>query len=100
MSEEKETPEEIRLTMKNRTKLDLIFRYNEIEYPIKAKGIHSATVEPGHHISVRDPNHTRVTRNKITVEPDYFVSVLERDITIDCELVGWQLQLRLGINVI
>lgn len=100
MTGEKENPQKIRLTMKNRTTLDLIFRYNEVEYPIKAKGIEMAIVEPGYNISVRDPNYTKVTRQKITVEPDFFVSVLERDITIDCELVGWQLQLRLGINVI
>lgn len=91
--------EKISLTIKNRTKLDLIFRYNEVEYPIKAGGLQSDSVEPGHRISVRDPNNTKVTRNKITVEPDFFVSVLDRNITIDCELVGWQLSLRLGTNI-
>lgn len=99
MSEENKLAASIRLTMKNRTNLDLIFRYNDVEYEIKSKNLQSTVVEPGHYISVRDPNHTRVTRKKIIVEPDYFVSVLDRDITIDCELVGWQLQLRLGFNI-
>ena len=91
---------EIKLVMNNRTQLDLIFRYNDCEYNIAARRSERATVEAGHRLSVRDPNHTRVTRQKIEVEPDFFVSILDRDIAIDCDLVGWQLQLHLGADII
>lgn len=100
MSEETKTDNTIRLTIRNRTKLHLIFRYNDVDYPIKASGIELHVVEAGHRISVRDPNHTKVTRQKITVEPTFFVSILDQDITIECELVGWQLDLRLGVSAV
>lgn len=92
--------ENIKLTINNRTNLDLIFSYDDVDYPVKRHDVHVTHVEAGDHISVRDPNRTKVTRNKFTVEPDYFVSVLDRNITINCELIGWQLRLSLGTNVV
>lgn len=91
---------EIKLVMRNRTNLDLIFSYNDVKYDVPAKRTERATVEAGDRITVRDPNNTRVTRQKREVEPDLFVSILDRDIVIDCDLVGWQLQLHLGVDII
>lgn len=91
---------DIKLVMNNRTKIDLIFVYNNVKYEVAAKRSHRTTVETGHKVLVYDPNHTRVTRSKITVESDYFIYDLQEDTVIDCELVGWQLSLRLGLDVV
>jgi hypothetical protein len=90
---------EIKLVMRNRTHLDLIFRYNDAPYNVPANRTERATVEAGHRINVSDPHHTRVTRQKIEVESDLLVSVLDRDVVIDCDLVGWKLQLHLGVDL-
>ena len=90
----------IRLVMNNRTNLDLIFVYNNVKYEVAAKRSERATVEAGHKVSVYDPKHTKVTRKKITVEFDYFIYDLLQDTVIDCKLVGWQLSLHLGTDVV
>ena len=86
--------------MDNRSNLDLLFKYNGFEYNVPAKRSERVTVEAGHRISVSDPNHTRVTKNKIEVEPTIHIHNLLEDSVIVCELTGWQLDLRLGRDVV
>ncbi len=91
---------DIKLVMDNRTPLDLSFDYNGIKYDVRTKRSERVTVEAGHRISVYDPNHTRITRNKREVEHDYYIYDLIEDTVIVCELIGWQLSLRLGVDVV
>ena len=88
---------EIKLVLNNRTPLDLIFSYNGIDYEISAKRSLTVTVEAGHQVSVHDPNHTRLTKRKVPTESDIFIYNLDKNTAIDCELVGWELKLRLGV---
>ena len=93
-------PEKVEIVLRNRTKLDLVFSYDKEEFPISAHGSHRASVEPGHNISVRDPNHMRVTRNKREVESDWRITPVTQKTVLDCELIAYQLKLRLGRDVI
>jgi hypothetical protein len=91
---------DIKLVMDNRTSLDLLFVYNGVKYNVPAKRSERTTVEAGHKVSVHDPNHTKVTRDKREVEYDYYIYDLIEDTVIVCELTGWQLKLRLGRDVV
>jgi hypothetical protein len=90
---------DIKLVINNRTNLDLIFVYNEIKHVVSAGRSERLMVKTGHRISVHDPNHTKVTKRKISVEPDFFIYDLSDNTTIDCNLIGWQLSLSLGVDL-
>lgn len=91
---------QIKLTINNRTKLDLLFRYDESNYDVPAQRTLRITVEAGHMISVSDPNHSKATRSKRYVEPNFFNHSLEKDTVVDCRLTGWQLELNMGVDII
>lgn len=80
----------LKLKMSNRTKFDLIFRYNDVDYHIPVQRSEETVVEAGYHLPVCDPHYTWVTKSKREVEGDLFVCVLEKDTHIYCNLVGWQ----------
>ncbi len=85
---------EIKLLLKNRTRFDLIFTYNGIKHDVSANNDKRVLAEAGHRISVNALKGLKAKKREI--EGDLFTSILKNDIAIECRLVGWQLQLRIG----
>jgi len=88
----------IKLELQNRTNLDLTFFYDESRFEIPARGSRVYTVEEGHQVSVFAPRNAKAKGHY--VESDLFVSTLERDIALKCELIAWQLQLRMSVPLV
>jgi hypothetical protein len=88
---------EIKLVMRNRTNLDLIFTYKSTQYDVSAGMSKTVPVELGHLVSVHAPKGTKVKKRE--VEPDFYIYALQDNIAIDCRLVSWQLQLSIGTEI-
>lgn len=92
--------EKISLTLQNRTKLDVVFLYNKKEYPVVAGKAKTIKVKAGLHAYVIPPVEARDARGNIPVEHDQTIFKLLKSATIECKLIGWQLDLTVKPNVI
>lgn len=84
----------VRLELQNRTKLNLMFKYGDLVVEIDAQRSEVIRVPKGKQVEVSTRNGERV--KKMYVEPDFFIHELDSDTTLRCDLIGWELQLKVS----
>lgn len=92
--------EKISLTLQNRTKWDVVFLYNKKEHSVIAGKSKTIKVRAGHHVYAIPPIDARDGRGNIRVEHDQTIFKLAKSATIECKLIGWQLDLTVRPNTV